>query len=124
MRVAGLIVGVLGSIGGFIGALLALLVLISSTTLSAGARFGGLGAAVDAPEVGTVTTRAFVVLAASIVGLVGAALSVAKPRMAASLMVVSAVVGVIAIFAAYILATVLLSIGALLTFLGRNENRT
>lgn len=68
-------------------------------------------------------TLAFVAIVASIVGLVGAVLSMAKPRLAASLMLVSAVVGVIAVSAAYILGTILLAIGAALTFLGRNENR-
>ena len=47
-----------------------------------------------------------------------------KPRLAASLMIVSAVVGIIAFFLVYILATLLLIIGAGLTFLGRNENRS
>ncbi len=111
MRIAGLVVGVLGSIGGFIGAIVALAI-------------GGIGGALGAEGAETVTTGAFVALGASIVGLVGAVLSMAKPRLAASLMLVSAVVGVIAIFAAYILATVLLAIGAGLTFLGRKENRS
>lgn len=110
MRIAGLIVGVLGSVAGFIGALLALLV-------------GGLGGALDVEGAGTVTGLSFVAIGASIVGLVGAVLSMVKPRLAASMMLASAIVGVVAVFVAYILATVLLLIGAALTFFGRNENR-
>lgn len=103
-------VGILGSIAGFIGAVIALLV-------------GGLGGALDVEGAGTVTGLSFVAIGASIVGLVGAVLSMAKPRLAASMMLVSAIVGLIAVSAAYVLATVLLLIGAALTFFGRNENR-
>ena len=62
-------------------------------------------------------------MAASVVGLVGAVLSMAKPRLAASLMLVSAIVGVVAVFVAYLLATLLLLIATALTFLGRGENK-
>ena len=105
MRVAGLVLGIMGAIAGFIGAIVAL------TIGSIGAAFGD----------NTVVLLGLAGLGACIVGLVGAALSMAKPRLAASLMLVSAIVGVIAISYAYILATVLLVIGAVLTFLGRKE---
>ncbi len=110
MRIAGLIIGVLGSVAGFIGAVFALVV-------------GGIGGALNLEDAGTVTSLAFVALGSSIVGLVGATLSMAKPRLAASLMLVSAIVGVIAVSMAYALATALLLIGAAMTFFGRNENR-
>ena len=110
MRIAGLIIGVIGSIAGFIGAVVALAI-------------GGIGEVIEAEGSRTVTTGAIVAIAASIVGLVGAVLSMAKPRLAAGLMLGSAIVGIIAVFVAYILATILLIIASLLTFLGRDEKR-
>ena len=57
----------------------------------------------------------------SVVALVGAALSIAKPRMAAGLMLLSAIVGVIAVSAFYAIAGVLLLIAASLAFQGRRK---
>jgi hypothetical protein len=57
----------------------------------------------------------------SVLGLVGAALSIATPRLAALLMLISAVVGLIAISVGYIMATILWGIAALLAFLGRER---
>ena len=62
-------------------------------------------------------------MAMSIIGLVGAALAMGKPRFAALLMAVSAIVGLVLISFGYILATVLLLIAAVLAFLGRKEGR-
>ena len=111
MRVAGLIIGVIGSITGFIGAVVALAI-------------GGIGEIVEAEGSRTITTGAFFAIAASIGGLIGAALSMAKLRLASGLMLSSAIIGIFAVFLAYILATVLLIVASLLTFLGRDENRT
>ena len=108
MRTAGLIVGILGSFAGFIGAVIALLL-------------GGVGLALGADKAESVTAWAFVALGASIMGLVGAALSMAKPRAAAGLMLASAIVGTVAVEVAYLLAAVLLLIGAILAFLGRGR---
>ena len=57
----------------------------------------------------------------SIVGLVGAALAIAKPRVSVVLMALSAVLGLIFISAFYIPATILLLVAALLAFLGRKS---
>ena len=108
MRLAGLIIGLLGAAAGFVGAVLAI-------------AFGGLGQALDAEGAGMVTSLGFLALGASIVGLVGAALSMGKPRLAASLMFVSAFVGTVAVSYAYVFAALLLVIGAGLTFLGRHR---
>ena len=106
MKIAALIIGIFGAMAGFIGAIVALFL-------------GGIGAAFGA---GTeVAWLGFGALAMSVVGLVGAALSIAKPRAAAVLMVISAILGVIFVFVAYILATILLLVAALLAFLGRER---
>ena len=110
MRIASLIIGIFGAIAGFIGALLAMLV-------------GGIGVALDESEGNQIVVLGMVALLMSIVGLVGAALAMAKPRAAAMLMALSAIVGIVVIFLAYIVAMVLLLIAAALAFLGRNEKR-
>ena len=109
MRVAALVIGIFGAFAAFIGAVVALAV-------------GGLGEAVGADDSGTVVIGGVVAIGMSIVGLVGAALAIAKPRLASVLMLTSAVVGLIAIFVAYILATVLFLIAAALAFLGRQKS--
>ena len=60
---------------------------------------------------------------ASVVGLVGGAIAIAQPKAAAILMLVAAIVGVISISAAFVPATILLLIAALLAFLGRNKEK-
>ena len=109
MRIAALIVGIFGAIAAFIGSVFALLI-------------GGLGGALGVEEAGTVVVGGSIALLMSIVGLIGAALSIAKPRVAAALMGISAIVGLIAVFAAYVLGTVLLIIAAILAFLGRQRD--
>lgn len=111
MTVAALIIGIFGSMAGFIGGILALFL-------------GGVGAAFGAEDAGTVVGGSVAAIGLSILGLVGAALSIAKPRTAATLMIISAIGGLIAIFVAYILATILLVIAALFAFLGRKPMAT
>ena len=116
MRIAALVLGVLGGIGGFIGALIALFV--AGVAEVAGELSGeGAGAGEEIAVLGLV---AFV---ASVVGLVGGAIAIPKPKAAAVLMLVAGIAGLIAISVAFIPATILLLIGALLAFLGRNEKK-
>ena len=56
-------------------------------------------------------------------GLVGAAIAIAKPRSAAVIMLVGAVGGLIVNGAFFVPGAILLGIGALLAFLGRNEKK-
>ena len=86
MRVAALIIGIIGSAAGFVAAVIALFI-------------GGVGVALEAEGASKMNSLAFGAIGASIVGLVGGALSIAKPRFAAVLMVLSAVVGAISISA-------------------------
>ncbi|MFH1142001.1 MAG: hypothetical protein V1724_10195 [Chloroflexota bacterium] len=108
MRIAALVIGIIGAMAGFIGGLIALVA-------------GGIAGAFGAESAGTVEGLGLAGIGFSVVGLVGAALAIAKPKVAAILMVISAVGGIISIFVAYILAALLLGIAALLAFLGRNK---
>ncbi len=108
MRIAALVVGIIGAMAGFIGGVIALVA-------------GGIGGAFGAESAGTVAGLGLAGIGFSVVGLVGAALAIAKPKIAAILMVISAVGGTISISAAYILAALLLAIAALFAFLGRKD---
>lgn len=108
MRIAALILGIFGALAGFVGSL------ITIFTASVGGAFG-------LPDAEIVTVVSVIALIMSIVGLIGATLSIAKPRIAASLMLVSAIVGLICIFVAYMLASLLLLLAALFAFLGRGR---
>ena len=105
MKIAALIIGIFGSMAGFIAAIIIILVGGVFETVGVG------GAEIAAPG--------FWGMGMSVVGLVGAALALAKPRIAAGLMVVSAIGGGIAISLFYAPAAVMLLIAALLAFLGR-----
>ena len=107
LRAAGLIVGVLGSVAGLAGAALAIM-------------RGEIDGTPSPEELGTLTVYGFAALAAYIAGLVGAMSSNAKPRLAAALMLAAAIAG-FATGTPNVPATVLLLLGAGLTFSGRNE---
>lgn len=106
MKLAALIVGIFGSMAGFIGAIFGLIV-------------GGIDAAIGGGS--QIAWLSFGAMGMSVVGLVGAALAIAKPRIAVGLMVVSAVLGTIFISLFYVPAAVMLVIAALLAFLGRKS---
>jgi hypothetical protein len=117
MRIAALVLGVLGAIGGFIGALIAFF-------------FAGVVEVVDeisGAEKGVgeeIAILGLVAFAASVGGLVGGSIAIAKPKVAAVLMLVAAIVGVLSISVAFVPAAILLLIAALLAFLGRAEKKT
>ncbi len=104
MRLAALIVGIFGSIGAFIYGLFILLL-------------AGLGAAVgeegDQGAIAGMSIYGLLIMLASVVALVGAALSMARPRLAAGMM-----------FGTGFFSLLYLSwIAALLAFLGRYEDQ-
>ena len=116
MRIAATILGVLGSIGGFIAALIAI---VFAGVVEVVGEMSGEGAG----EGDEIAGLAFVAFIAAIGGLVGGAIAIPKPKAAAVLMLVAGIAGLIAISVAFIPATILLLIGALLAFLGRNEKK-
>jgi len=128
MRVAALIVGILGFVIAFLGSIFALLVV------------GYIGAWVEAAEgagaAQTLVVAALIGFAMSIVGLVGVTLILAKPKGAARLMALSSIVGLAAIvyvevffrvtgltpvFVPYILGAGLLIVAAILALLGKQR---
>jgi hypothetical protein len=110
MRIAGLIIGVFGAISAFGGAIFVLFI-------------SGVAEVLGAEGADQLAIGGVIALIMSIVALVGAVLSMAKPRLAVALMIVAAIVGLIAVFAAFIPATVLLFIASGLTFFGRKEGK-
>ncbi|MBS4007490.1 MAG: DUF4064 domain-containing protein [Clostridium sp.] len=108
MRIAALILGILGGIIGMGGGFFAAL-------------FGGLGQAFQAEGATMVTGLGLAAIPAGILGLVGGALAIARPKLAGLLMLISAVVGVILVSAAYIVASIFLVIGGIFAFIGNKE---
>lgn len=115
MRIVAIVLGILGSIALFVGVLVVFL---------------GAGAAGLAVELGdasaTETGQQLVLMGivgwiASVVALIGACLSVAKPRFASLTMTVALMVGALATGLFSIPGIVLLAIASLFAFLGRNE---
>ena len=106
MKLAALIVGIFGSMAGFIAAIFGLI-------------FGGIDFAVGGGA--GIVWQSFGAMGMSVVGLVGAALAIAKPRIAVGLLLLSAVLGTIFISLFYVPAAVMLVIAALLAFLGRKS---
>lgn len=101
MRIAALVLGIIGGIIGLFagGAALAI---------------GGLGSAAGAEGAGTVVGGGMGALLLSVLGIVGGALAMAKPRLGGALMLVAAIGGFIAVSLAYLVAGPLLLVGGLL----------
>lgn len=108
MRIAALILGILGGLAGISGGAFATVV-------------GGLGQAFQAEGASTVTGLGMVAIPIGIIGLVGGALAIARPKLAGILMLISAVIGLILVSAAYAMAFVLLTIGGIFALLGQKE---
>ena len=107
MRTGALVLGIIAGLAGIVSAVLALLV-------------GGLGGAFDAEGAGTVVGLGWSALGFSLLGLVGAALSLAKSRIAAVIMLVAGVAVGISISLFAVIATPLFLVAALLAFFGRH----
>ncbi len=108
MRIAAMILGILGGIAGVLGGGFAVTV-------------GGLGQAFGAEGAGTVTNLGFAAVPAAILGIIGGALALSKPKIAGILMIASAVLGVIFVSAAYAIAAILLVVGGILALVTRKE---
>jgi len=108
VRVAALILGLLGGLFGIGGAVFAIFV-------------GGVGDAFGAQDASLVMGLGTAAVVISIVGLVGGALALSKPKIASFLMLASAIAGFIAISAAYAIAGPLLLIAGVLALLGNRS---
>src|SRR6516162_9024731 len=98
MRVAALVLGIIGGLFGLVAA-------------SAALAIGGIGAAFGSDSASLVVGGGWAALALSIVGIVGASLALAKPKIAGAMMLVAAIGGVVCVFVAYLLPAPLLLVG-------------
>jgi hypothetical protein len=106
MRTGAIVLGIVAGLAGLVSAVLALMV-------------GGIGAAVEAEGASQVIGLGWSALGFSLLGLFGAAMSIAKPRLAALVMAVAGIAVAISISLFAVIATPLFLVGALLAFLGR-----
>jgi len=111
MKVAAMVLGVLGGVFGILGALFALFI-------------GGLGAGFADPEAGTVIGAGLAAIIISIVGIVGGAIALSRPVIAGYMMIASGILGFIAISAGYIVAGPLLIIGGALALFASRQKPT
>lgn len=108
MRVAALILGIIGGLAGIFGGGLTFTI-------------GGLGQVFDMEDAAMVTNLGLAAVPAGALGIIGGALALSKPKLAGILMLVSAIAGLIFVSALYSVAFVLLIVGAILAFLGHRS---
>lgn len=100
-RTVELVLGLLGGIFGFFGALFAI-------------GIGGLGSAFGASGASDVVGLGFLAIIFSIIGIIGAVTVKSKPKWAGTLMIISALGGLISISLAFLLPFILLLIGGIM----------
>lgn len=100
-RTAEFVLGLIGGIFAIIGGILAMIV-------------GAAGAAVEAPEGGSVILLGIAALILGALGIVGASYVKSKPKTGGGLMIISALGGLLAISGFYIPAAILLMIAGLM----------
>jgi hypothetical protein len=108
MRTAALVLGITGGVFGILAGLLAMMV-------------GGIGSAFDAEGSGSVVGLGFAAIMLGVLGIIGGAVSNRSPKAAAILQTIAGILGFIAVSLFWVLAGVLLLIGALMAFLGRKS---
>lgn len=108
MRIAALIIGIMGSLAGIGGALFAILV-------------GGISSAFGADDGGMVVGLGWTALVISLIALVAAALAIAKPVEAGVTMIISGIAGLISISIGYVIGGPLLIIAGILAIIGKTE---
>jgi hypothetical protein len=111
MKWAAAILGILGGVAGAIGAVVAIVV-------------GGIGSAFGAEGAESISALGIAALVLAIAGTVGGAIAVPKPKIAAVLMLISGIGGIIAVFAAYVFGGALLIIGGVLALLALRQPKS
>jgi hypothetical protein len=107
-RTTEFVLGLIGGIIGFFGAILALM-------------FGGIGSAFGADGASSISNLGWSAIIFSILGIVGAAIVNSKTKLSGWLMLVSAIGGVISISLFYLLPFVLLFIAGLMALLKKDK---
>lgn len=108
MRLAALILGILGGIVGILGGGAATLI-------------GGVGQVLEAEGASTVVGLGMAAIPTAILGIVGGAMAMARPKAAGIMMLISAGAGVIFVSAAYYIAAIMLVAGGILALVGQKE---
>lgn len=101
MKIAALILGIIGGIAGLVGAIMAMAI-------------GGIGSAIGGEGAGTVTSLGWLALLFSVVAIIGGSLAIAKPKIAGIMMLFMGIGGFIAVSIGYIIAGPLLITGGIL----------
>jgi len=107
-RTTEFVLGLLGGIFGFIGAIIAMFI-------------GGIGSVLGAEDASTVIGLGWLAILFAIIGIVGAALVRNKTKLGGLFMIVSAVGGVISVSFGYALAFVLLIIAGLMAVIKKGD---
>ncbi|MDI3328374.1 MAG: DUF4064 domain-containing protein [Alicyclobacillaceae bacterium] len=108
MQIAALVLGIIGGLAGIGGAVFALFV-------------GGIGSAFGAEGSGTVVGLGLMAIVSSILGIVGGALAMSRPKAAGILMLVSAVAGAVFISFGYVVAFPCLLVGGILALVASRQ---
>lgn len=111
MRTASLVLGITGGVFGILSGLLAMMI-------------GGIGSAFAAEGSGSVVWLGFGAILLGVLGIIGGALSNRSPGKASLLQAIAGLFGFLAISLFWILAGVMLLLGALMAFLGRKGQGT
>lgn len=109
-RTVEFVLGLIGGIFGFFGALIALM-------------FGGIGSALGGEGASTIIGLGWLAILFSIIGIVGAALVKSKTKVGGWMMIISAVGGVISVSFAYALSFVLLIIAGLMAIIKKGDKK-
>ncbi|MBI2128613.1 DUF4064 domain-containing protein [Candidatus Woesearchaeota archaeon] len=109
-RTVEFVLGLIGGIFGFFGALIALM-------------FGGIGYALGGKGASTVIGLGWLAILFSIIGIVGAALVKSKTKLGGWMMIISAIGGVISVSFAYALSFILLIIAGLMAVIRKGDKK-
>lgn len=109
-RTVEFVLGLIGGIFGFFGALIALM-------------FGGIGSALGGEGASTIIGLGWLAILFSIIGIVGAAIVKSKTKIGGWMMIISAVGGVISVSFAYALSFVLLIIAGLMAVIKKGDKK-
>ncbi len=110
MKIASLILGLLGGISGLIAAILALGV-------------GGLGATFSADGANTVVGLGLSAFFFALIAIVGGALAIAKPKVSGWMQLIACIGGLISISAFWAASFVLLLMGSIFAFIGAKQDK-
>ncbi len=110
MKIASLVLGILGGIAGLIAATLALGV-------------GGLGAAFDAEGASTVIGLGWSAFLFALIAIVGGAIAIAKPKVSGWMQLIACIGGLISISAFWTVSFILLLMGSIFAFVGAKQDK-